>query len=175
MTKTYRRLTRYDLAVCLTCNGLSHRRWLLPIFRFASWIGNGLLWIFMVGIVVLVYGSEASEALIEILIVTAIGVPLYRWLKSSTGRLRPYQRYESVVQLGAVLDYFSFPSGHTQQSVGFTIVLVHNFPELAWFLLPVTALIAVSRLALGLHYPSDVLAGAAIGSVLALSALSFVG
>jgi undecaprenyl-diphosphatase len=42
-----------------------------------------------------------------------------------------------------------------------------HFPELAWVLVPLAALIAASRVVLGLHYPSDVLAGAAIGAALA--------
>ena len=42
-----------------------------------------------------------------------------------------------------------------------------HFPELGWVLLPLTGLIAGSRVVLGLHYPSDVLAGAAIGAALA--------
>lgn len=45
-----------------------------------------------------------------------------------------------------------------------------NFPELAWLLVPFTLLVAASRVVLGLHYPSDVLAGAALGATIALSA-----
>jgi undecaprenyl-diphosphatase len=49
---------------------------------------------------------------------------------------------------------------------------VAHFPQLGWVLIPLASLIAASRVVLGLHYPSDVLAGAAIGAVLALAALS---
>jgi undecaprenyl-diphosphatase len=42
-----------------------------------------------------------------------------------------------------------------------------HWPELAWVLVPLAALIASSRVVLGLHYPTDVLAGAAIGAGLA--------
>ena len=47
-----------------------------------------------------------------------------------------------------------------------------HFPELLWVLLPLAALIAASRVVLGLHYPSDVIAGAAIGAALAELGLS---
>jgi undecaprenyl-diphosphatase len=51
--------------------------------------------------------------------------------------------------------------------VSFTWQACAHFPELAWVLVPLAALIAGSRVVLGLHYPSDVLAGAAIGAALA--------
>jgi undecaprenyl-diphosphatase len=56
--------------------------------------------------------------------------------------------------------------------VAFTWQAVAHFPQLGWVLIPLASLIAASRVVLGLHYPSDVLAGAAIGAVLALAALS---
>ena len=75
----------------------------------------------------------------------------------------------------APLDRFSFPSGHTLHAVGFTLLAVHAHPELAWFLIPFTVLVALSRLVLGLHYPSDVLTGAAIGTLMATLAIGLTG
>jgi undecaprenyl-diphosphatase len=51
---------------------------------------------------------------------------------------------------------------------------VHSFPELAWLLVPFAALIAASRVVLGLHYPSDVAAGALIGTALATLSMVLV-
>ncbi|MEK7737966.1 MAG: phosphatase PAP2 family protein, partial [Pseudomonadota bacterium] len=62
---------------------------------------------------------------------------------------------------------FSFPSGHTLHAVSFTLVASAAYPVLAPSLWLYTALVALSRPVLGLHYPSDVLAGAAIGALLA--------
>jgi undecaprenyl-diphosphatase len=49
-----------------------------------------------------------------------------------------------------------------------TTLTVSSFPELAWLLVPFAALVAASRVVLGLHYPTDVAAGALIGVTLAV-------
>jgi undecaprenyl-diphosphatase len=83
-------------------------------------------------------------------------------------RERPYISLAGIVPGTRALDRYSFPSGHTLHAVSFTTLAVGSFPELAWLLVPFAALIAASRVVLGLHYPSDVAAGALIGATLAV-------
>jgi len=82
-------------------------------------------------------------------------------------RERPFITHSAIHLAGAPLDRYSFPSGHTLHAVSFTWQACAHFPELAWVLAPLAGLIAGSRVVLGLHYPSDVLAGAALGAALA--------
>ena len=72
------------------------------------------------------------------------------------------------------LDRYSFPSGHTMHAVASYGRPWRIFPALSWTLVPAAGLIALSRVVLGLHYPTDVLAGAAIGALLAASGLALV-
>ena len=58
--------------------------------------------------------------------------------------------------------------------MSFTWLATGQYPELAFILVPLAGLIAGSRVVLGLHYPSDVLAGGAIGASLAMVAQNFM-
>jgi len=51
--------------------------------------------------------------------------------------------------------------------VSFTLVALAYYPALAWLLVPFTLSVAISRVVLGMHYPSDVIAATAIGGALA--------
>src|SRR5215475_6881257 len=101
-----------------------------------------------------------------------LGVALYKVLKRVFVRERPFITHSGISLAMAPLDRYSFPSGHTLHAVSFAWQLSAHFPELAWVVLPLAALIAASRVVLGLHYPSDVLAGAAIGAALAEAGLA---
>jgi undecaprenyl-diphosphatase len=91
---------------------------------------------------------------------------VYKLLKRGTLRPRPYQVQASIAQGASPLDTFSFPSGHTLHAVGFSVVALAYYPSLAALLVPFALLTAGSRVVLGLHYPSDVLAGAALGALI---------
>jgi undecaprenyl-diphosphatase len=103
-----------------------------------------------------------------------IALMLYKLLKRWTRRPRPFASDVRIRAWVAPLDEFSFPSGHTLHAVAFTLVALAHYPMLAWVLIPFTASVAVSRVVLGLHYPSDVLAATGIGVMLASLSLWLV-
>ena len=63
---------------------------------------------------------------------------------------------------------YSFPSGHTLSSVIAATVLLRGEKRFAWGAVPLAALIALSRLYLFVHFPSDILAGIVIGVAISL-------
>jgi undecaprenyl-diphosphatase len=102
-----------------------------------------------------------------------MGVTIYGVLKRWFVRERPFIRHPSISQVGAPLDRYSFPSGHTLHAVSFAWQATVHFPDLGWVLVPLASLIAASRVVLGLHYPTDVIAGAILGACLAELGLAF--
>jgi undecaprenyl-diphosphatase len=100
-----------------------------------------------------------------------VALALYWHLKERLVRERPCVSFAGIEPGTAPLDRYSFPSGHTLHAVCFTTLATAHVPELAVLLVPFTLLVAASRVVLGMHYPSDVLAGAAIGMALARASL----
>lgn len=64
--------------------------------------------------------------------------------------------------------------GHARHAVSFTLIALHYFPTLTSTLIPFTLMVALSRPVLGLHYPSDVFAGALLGAGLAGASLALL-
>ena len=169
-----RAVALWDEAWCVRFNHAAGIPWVCALFRAASGLGDGWFWYALMAGLLAVGGKAAFPAVAHMAAVGAIGVLAYKWLKSRTSRPRPYQ-VKSAIRRGAdPLDNFSFPSGHTLHAASFSIVAIAYFPSAAWLCLPFAALVAASRLVLGLHYPTDVLAGAAIGAALALGSLALI-
>jgi undecaprenyl-diphosphatase len=142
------------------------------LFRIASRLGNGMVWYLLIVSLPLLYGPAAVKPALVMALTGALGVGVYALLKRLFVRERPFITHAGISLEAAPLDRYSFPSGHTLHAVSFTWQACAHFPELAWVLVPLAGLIAGSRVVLGLHYPSDVLAGAAIGAALAELGLS---
>lgn len=160
-------LTAWDQALTLKCNRLSHRRTLRWVFTAISWLGDGKFWYGLMALLLLGHGRIALLPVLHMLGVGALGLALYKWLKATTSRPRPFMHQAGIVQACRALDQYSFPSGHTLHAVAFSTVALAYFPELAPLLIPFSCLVAWSRPVLGLHYPSDVFAGALLGFGLA--------
>lgn len=145
----------------------SQRRVLLPVFNAVSWLGDGVLWYAAIVALALLGGTEGRDVAAHMVLAGALNLAVYLWIKRRIARARPYVACPSIRLSGRPLDQFSFPSGHVLHATTFSALLIHTYPEATIVLLPLTVLIAWSRLALGLHYPSDVAAGALMGAVTA--------
>lgn len=143
-------------------------------FQIASRLGDGSLWHVLILGLPLWFGRAGVRPAIVMAVTGLVGVALYAWLKRTFVRERPFVTHAAICRGAAPLDRYSFPSGHTLHAVSFTTQTVAHFPELGWPLVPVAMLIAASRVVLGLHYPTDVIAGATIGAALAAAGLAAV-
>lgn len=136
-------------------------------FATVSRLGDGVFWYALMGVLVLFDGMAGLAASAHMAATGVVALLMYKGLKRWTRRPRPFAADGHIRAWVAPLDEFSFPSGHTLHAVAFTVVALAWYPWLAMVLVPFSASVAVSRVVLGLHYPSDVLAALGLGSALA--------
>jgi undecaprenyl-diphosphatase len=155
-----------DARLCTRANRWGARRAIGRFFAVVSRLGDGVFWYVLMAALALLDGTRGLQAAVHMAVVGLLSLVLYRSLKGWTKRPRPFRACPGVIAHVPPLDEFSFPSGHTLQAVGFTLVALAYVPALWFILMPFTALVALSRVVLGLHYPSDVLAACVIGGLL---------
>ncbi|HEY9110742.1 MAG TPA: phosphatase PAP2 family protein [Rhodanobacteraceae bacterium] len=155
-----------DPRLCHAASRWAARRSVHRTFAIVSRLGDGHVWYGLMAVLAVCAGSRGTYAALHMAGTGFIAWLSYRTLKRRTRRPRPFRAHPGVVARAIPLDEYSFPSGHTLHAISFTIVAVGWFPLLALLLIPFTVLVAMSRVVLGLHYPSDVVAGLLIGAAL---------
>ncbi|AXI02244.1 phosphatase PAP2 family protein [Aquirhabdus parva] len=164
----------WDLYWCLRLNSYSTRQAVARTFKLISRLGDGWFWYGLTLVILSIYGMHALPLLGQAWLTSITGLVIYKLLKHKTLRPRPYQVHQAVMLGERPLDHFSFPSGHTLHAVLFTVMLGTDFPVLLPILVPFMLLVALSRVILGLHYPTDVIMGAVIGATLSGLSLCFM-
>ena len=164
-----------DAAEYRICRRLNHGA-AFPLARrtlqLASRLGDGLIWYLLIIALPCLYGRDALRPAVVMTLTGALGVVVYRVLKRAFVRERPFITHSAIDLAMPPLDRYSFPSGHTLHAASFALQASMHFPQLAWVLVPLALSIAASRIVLGLHYPTDVLAGAVLGAALGALGLS---
>jgi len=132
--------------------------------------GDGWLWYAMGVMIALAGGPGRFRALAAAVIAVGMGIALQLTLKRACGRKRPRTLAPHCWTTLLPPDKFSFPSGHTTTAFAVAASLGVFYPGLLPGLLFCAASVALSRILLGMHFLSDVLAGAALGSALGYTA-----
>jgi undecaprenyl-diphosphatase len=140
-------------------------RWVRLWMICATRGGDGWLW-YALGLAVALFGGEHRiEALIAAALAVGIGIAVFIYLKRAFRRKRPCALEPHCWATLLPPDQFSFPSGHTITAFTVAFSLGQFYPPLLPVLLFFATSIALSRVVLGMHFLSDVMAGAAIGGM----------
>jgi len=175
--KTYlllQRAVEKELNFCRLVNQSLSAPLIQRFFAVVSRLGDGVFWYCLIAFLPLYFGKQAIGISILMIAVGVANLVIYKSLKKLTCRQRPCTTSDEIIPGARLLDHYSFPSGHTLHAVAFTIITVSFFPALGWLLIPFASLVAMSRVILGLHYPTDVVAGALIGMLSASIGLSLI-
>jgi undecaprenyl-diphosphatase len=158
--------------LCRRATRWQEKRAALAFFRAVSRLGDGPAWLALAMLMPAWWGVAALPTVARFAVVGMVAAVLVRALKRWTVRPRPFASGRGICAGAAPLDPWSFPSGHTLHAVAFNVVAAGDLPALALALAPFTLAVAASRVVLGLHYPSDVAAGAGLGLLLAAAVLA---
>ena len=154
-----------DTAAYLWVAGLPHPLWLDSLMLAATAIGSrGAVWVAMGLVIWLAARGRSAMAVWRTLLAIGLAALVVDGaLKPLVARERPFVAHPGVRVAGTVPETSSFPSGHAATAVAGALGLSLAWPRRRALFWALGALIAVSRVYLGVHYPLDVVAGAAAG------------
>ena len=155
-----------DHRVMRRVNRWAPPRWLRLWMVAATRCGDGWLWYGMGLAIALAGGPERIHALIAAVVAVSAGIALFIQLKHTCRRRRPCALEPHCWATLLPPDQFSFPSGHTITAFAVATSLSVFYPAMLASLLFCALSVAASRILLGMHFLTDVIAGAAIGGLL---------
>lgn len=152
-----------DLGGCRRTARWHARAGIVRFFRRISFTADG--WLYpLIPLAFLALGAKVAVAvLLELALAFLLLIPAFKAAKHAVKRLRPVDGPWGLKQVILPSDAFSFPSGHTSSAFMVAWVVSTHAPALGPAFFGWAVLVALSRVVLGVHYPSDVLAGSAMG------------
>ncbi|KXG08681.1 putative undecaprenyl-diphosphatase YbjG [Anoxybacillus sp. P3H1B] len=163
MTKLLQQAYTLECRMFRTINRYFDYQWLNIYFRLVTHVGGATFSIVAVLLAMIFFEQEwRMTAVASACALAASHIPV-AVMKRLYPRPRPYVVLSEAKVYGPLKDH-SFPSGHTTAVFAIVIPFVFALPVLSFGLLPIAFSVAISRIYLGLHYPSDVLAGCLLGT-----------
>ncbi len=167
-------LTRFDIKCLHLCLSAADRLNVFFAARMISHLGDGVYYLLLGMLLAWLEPNHGSLFLSTGLLAFAIELPLYLLLKNSIKRSRPQDVLHEFVAYMVPSDKFSFPSGHTAAAFVMATITTYYYPEFSTFSFILASIIGFSRVILGVHFVSDIVAGAIFGTGSAVAAIKFL-
>jgi len=154
-----------DVSVLYFFNHTLSSGFLNKFFSIITNVNNWYIAYFiLLGISFFKGGKKGKIAAAGILILIIFSDQInHKVLKEIFLRVRPCMTLNDIITPLGCDGNYSFPSNHAVNNFAAACFFYRFFPNLKWLLFGTASLVAVSRIYLGLHYPSDVIGGAALG------------
>ena len=124
---------------------------------------------FLVGLYLVIKGGARGRVAVILAIILILGTDQFsNLLKEFFGRVRPCHSLPNVNLLVGCNDSYSFPSNHAINNFAAAFLFTYFYPKLKWWFYIAATIISLSRVFCGVHYPFDLVAGAAVGILWAM-------
>ena len=159
-------LYSFDLAIFYLFNHTISTGFLDKFFSIITDVNKWYIaYLILLGIAFFKGGLRGKIAVLGLIIlITVTDQTGYRLLKEFFERIRPCNALSDAITPIGCAGGFSFPSNHALNNFAAAVFLLRLFPQYKWIFLITATLISISRIYLGVHYPSDVLGGAILGT-----------
>ena len=167
---------QFDIQAFMWCMRRKHLALWSRLSRMISFTADGYFYP-LIAVAILLLADPRGELLFWAIMASyTVERCAYFVLKNLLKRNRPADALPEFQSFIIPSDKFSLPSGHTSAAFLMAGLLCHMFAPLPllWLLYPWACLVGASRVFLGVHFPTDILAGAAMGSSIALLTISWL-
>ncbi len=174
LKKAFFKIAAIDRLISIKIHHATGRKPVDWLMFWLSRLGDGHFYIALTILLFLINMETGLDFVSAAFVAFSVELLLYKIIKNTTRRVRPFERLPMIKFLIKPPDQFSFPSGHTAAAFVMATLIsgfYHAFMIPGYFL---AALVGFSRIYNGVHYPSDVLVGMLLGYSSAKFGLSFI-
>ncbi|MDM3870442.1 phosphatase PAP2 family protein [Porticoccus sp. W117] len=172
--KVLQAIHQFDVKAFMWCMRRKHLALWSRLSRGVSFTADGYFYPLIAIALLLLSGPGGERAFWVILAAYGVERSIYFALKNGLKRDRPAEALPEFKSFIIPSDKFSLPSGHTSAAFLMAGILCHLFAPLVWPLYTWASLVGASRVFLGVHFPTDILAGAIMGSSIAFMAVPWL-
>jgi undecaprenyl-diphosphatase len=169
------KINRYDIVAFKWCLSRKYSEQVAKVSRWISRLGDGIYYLIFGLLLLWLEPVHGGEFFLCALLGFAFELPSYLILKNSVRRQRPNDVIQEFVAYLVPSDKFSFPSGHTAAAFVMATMVTYFYPPYGHIAYVIAVMIGSSRVLLGVHFPTDILAGMVLGFASAYAALAILG